>query len=221
MLVTAQDLFFNLTPAANAMELIKYNKQNLQPEYKVERQPTEVTIANHSFVRFDYVAPVADLHWYILATEIRCHMVEFIFTSRDPRLLESMVQQMNAMKLPAEAGATSGTGGGEVPVCVKDYAAGQNVISKVDPILTDRKFNPIPVRIIISKEGKVKHIHFISAFPDQAKIITSALMQWTFKPYLRNGQPVEVETGVMFGQAPQLQPKPPAKQVAKPAAVAN
>jgi hypothetical protein len=75
-------------------------------------------------------------------------------------------------------------------------------ILKVDPVLTDRKFNPIPVRIVIDRYGKVKHVHVISAFPDQAKIITDALLQWEFKPYKQNGEPVELETGIMFGSAP-------------------
>jgi hypothetical protein len=58
------------------------------------------------------------------------------------------------------------------------------------------------VRVIIDKEGRVKHIHFLSAFPDQAKAISDALEQWRFKPYLRAGKPVEVETGLMFGRRP-------------------
>jgi hypothetical protein len=57
------------------------------------------------------------------------------------------------------------------------------------------------VRIIIDKKGNVKHIHFLSAFPDQAKAITDALNQWKFKPYVRDGVPAEVETGIMFGRA--------------------
>jgi hypothetical protein len=83
------------------------------------------------------------------------------------------------------------------------------VIQKVEPVLTDRRFNSIPVRIIISKEGKVKHIHFLSAFPEQSKAITDALMQWQFKPYLRDGKPVEVETGILFGTAPEPRPARP------------
>jgi hypothetical protein len=199
VLVAAQDLFFSLTPANNAMDLLKYTKEALRPEYKVERVPTEVKIAGHSFVRFDYVAPVADLHWYVLATEIRCHAVEFIFDSRDTKLLDSLMQSLNNLKLPS--GGTTAGSAEESPVCIKNYATPANIVSKVDPVLTDRKFNPIPARIIISKTGKVKHIHFISAFPDQAKAISDALWQWQFKPYVQNGQPVEVETGIMFGNA--------------------
>jgi hypothetical protein len=109
---------------------------------------------------------------------------------------------MGKMKLPAEAGPISGEGGDDVPVCIKGYASGENVIERVDPILTERRFNPVPVRIIIDKTGKVKHIHFLSAFPEQAKGITDALLKWRFRPYLRDGQPVEVETGIMFGRGP-------------------
>lgn len=202
MLITAQDLFFMLTPAANALELADYSKRRLQADYKVEREPIPATIANHSFIRFDYFSPVAGLHWYTLATQIRCHAVQFIFTGHDPRSIESLIEEMNTMKLPAEASPILGSGGGNAPVCIKDYAGGENVLQRVDPVLTEHRFNPIPVRVIIDREGKVKHIHFLSAFPDQAKAITDALLQWRFRPYLRDGQPLEVETGILFGGAP-------------------
>jgi hypothetical protein len=209
ILIAAQDMFFTLVPAANAMELIKYTKDTLQPDYKVEQEPREVKIADRSFVSFEYVAPAAELHWYILATEIRCHMVQFIFTSSDTELLKNLVQDMNKMKLPTQADPVSGTGGGDSPVCIRDYATPENVVSRVDPVLAERKFNPIPVRIIIDKSGNVKHIHFLSAFPEQSKAIQDALLQWKFKPYLQNGQPAEVETGIMFGRSPQTRASSP------------
>jgi len=202
ILITAQDLFFTPSPATNVLELINYSKSNLQPDYKVERPPAEVSIAGHSFLRFDYGSPVADLHWHVLATQIRCHVLQFVFTTRDSTLAESLIQEMDHLKLPAEASPSAGSGGGEVPVCIKDYASDENVTERIDPVFTERHFNPVPVRILIGKEGQVKHIHFLSAFPDQAKAVTDALMQWRFRPYLRDGQPVEVETGVMFGHAP-------------------
>jgi len=202
ILIAAQDLFFTLTPVRNVLELIYYNKDGLNADYKVEQPPTPVTLANHSFVRFDYGSPVAEIYWHVLATQIRCHMVEFVFTSRDTKLAEGLIQEMNKMNLPTEAGLASGTGGVDVPVCIKDYDRGENVIERVDPVFSERRFNPVPVRIIIDKEGKVKHIHFLSAFPDQAKAVTDALFQWRFRPHLRDGKPVEVETGIMFGRAP-------------------
>ena len=202
ILIGAQDLFFTLTPASNARELANFTTANLNPDYKLEQPPAEVSIATHSFVRFDYASPVADLHWAVLATESRCHAIQFVVTSRDTNLIESVIREMSKMGLPTDANPTSGTGGGDMPVCIKGYATGENVIERVDPILTERRFNPVPVRIVIDKEGKVKHIHFLSAFPEQAAAISAALWQWRFRPCIRDGHPVEVETGIMFGRSP-------------------
>ena len=204
ILITAQDMFFTPLPAANSLELVNYSKDHLQADYKVEMPPTPTKIADRSFTFFAYWSPAAELHWYVLSTEIRCHAVDIVLTSRDTKLLENLVLDLNKMKLPAEANPTAGAGGGDVPVCIKDYASNENVTARVDPVFSEHRFNPVPVRIIIDKEGKVKHIHFLSAFPEQAKIITDALGQWKFKPYRRNGQLVEVETGLMFGRGPRL-----------------
>jgi hypothetical protein len=202
ILFTAQDMFFTPLPAANALELVKYTRDHLQADYIVELKPAETKIAGRSFSLLEYWSPVAALHWYVLATQIRCHTVELVLTSRDTKLLDSLIRDLNNMTLPEEANPTAGMGGGAVPICSKDYARDENVIARVDPVYTEHRPNPVPVRIIIDKEGKVKHIHFLSAFPDQARAITDALKQWQFRPFTREGQPVEVETGLMFGPAP-------------------
>jgi hypothetical protein len=199
ILITAQDMFFTPMPAKNALELVNFSKRHLQADYQVEMPPTTTKIADRTFTFFAYWSPIAEMHWYLLTTEIRCHAIEIILTSRDIKLLENLTLDLNKMKLPEEANPTTGNGGGEFPVCVKDYAEGDNVLARVDPIFTQHRFNPVPVRIIIDKEGTVKHIHFLSAFPDQAKVISDALAQWKFKPYVKDGKPVEVETGIMFG----------------------
>jgi hypothetical protein len=201
ILITAEDMFFTALPAANALELTSYLKDHLQADYKVDLPLSEVKIASHTFHFFGYMSPVAQLYWYVAATEIRCHAVEIVLTSRDTKLLESLITDMNKMELPAES-PTASAAGGAVPVCIKDYARNENLNARVDPVFTERRFNPVPVRIIIDKNGKVEHIHFLSAFPDQSKAVTDALGQWRFRPYLQGGKPVEVETGIMFGRAP-------------------
>jgi hypothetical protein len=201
ILITAEDMFFTALPATNAVQLINYEKDNLQADYKLELPPTQAKVAGRSFTFFAYWSPIAELHWYVLATQIRCHAVEVVLTSRDTKLLEGLMLDLNRMELPAEATPPAGTGGNEVPVCIKDYASDEHVLTRVAPVFTEHRFNSVPVRIIIDKEGKVKHIHFLSAFPDQAKAITDAFKQWKFKPYLQGGKPVEVETGIMFGRS--------------------
>jgi hypothetical protein len=193
ILIAAQDMFFTLTPARNALELIDYYKDHLAIDYKVERAPTQVRIADHAFVRFDYVSPIAELHWRVLATEIRCHTLQFVFTGHSVEAMEHLVEKMNTMKWPTD---------GAAPVCIKDFASADNVIVREDPVFSEPRFNPVPVRIVIDVQGRVKYIHFLRALPDQVKGISDALRLWRFRPYVSNGRPVEVETGIMFGRAP-------------------
>ena len=195
LLIAAQDVFFTTTHATGPLELINYTRDHLQADYRVERPPTNVTIAGRDFVRFGYVSQVAGLHWRFFATQIRCHVVEFIFTSADTRLLETLTRNLSSLKSPPGGDA------GE-PVCIKGYASPATILERVDPVFLEQRYNQVPVRVIIDREGKVKHIHFLSAFPTQSQAISVALAQWRFKPYLRNGQPVEVETGMLFGRVP-------------------
>src|SRR5258708_17597574 len=92
-------------------------KANLEAEYKLEGPATATKIAGRPFSFFAYWYPVAKLHWYVLATEIRCHAVELVLTSRDTKLLASLLLDLDKMKLPTEASPTAGTGGGRFP-CV-------------------------------------------------------------------------------------------------------
>ncbi|HEY2462558.1 MAG TPA: energy transducer TonB, partial [Steroidobacteraceae bacterium] len=191
ILIAAQDLFFSLAPVAGASELLRYYQQHLGADYRVERAPTQIRIANRDFVRLDYGSAAAGLHWRVLATEIRCHVVQFIFTGSNPRSLERLIENMKTMIPPS----------GTAPLCLKDFATPEAVLEREEPVLAVARFNPVPVRIVIDKNGRVEHIHFLSAFPEQAKSISDALLQWRFKPYLQNGQPVEVETGLLFGRS--------------------
>jgi hypothetical protein len=192
VLIAAQDMFFTLAQASNAIELLNFYKDHLGAEYQVDRPPTAMRIANRDFVRLDYRSSAAGLHWRVLATEIRCHVVQFVFTGHSPRSLEHLIQDMNGARLALET---------SYPVCVKDYATPENLIEREDPVFPEPRFNPVAVRIVIDREGKVKHAHFLSAFPEQARSISDALSRWRFKPYLSNGKPVEVETGLAFGRS--------------------
>jgi hypothetical protein len=171
---------------------VSFTATHLRADNEVERPPAAATLAGREFARLDYVSPVTGLHRALLVTEIRCHTVQFMFTSTDPRVIEHLIDGMSAMTLTDAA----------APLCIRNYATGSNVLNRVDPILTDRRFNSIPVRVVIDTSGKVKFLHFISSFPHQARTITDALQQWRFKPYVVNGKAVEVETGMVFGVQP-------------------
>src|ERR1700722_4233443 len=63
LLIAAQDMFFTTTHATGPLELINYTRDHLQADYRIERPPSNITIAGRDFVRFGYVSPVTGLHW--------------------------------------------------------------------------------------------------------------------------------------------------------------
>jgi hypothetical protein len=200
LLVTAQDMLVSPRPLDNAKNFAAAlrKQQSEVPGMTIDREPTEVKIADRSFMRMDYSGVGLYRAW--LATDIRCHLVSFNFTATDPKALEDYVRTMDKISLPAEASAeTDGAGDGTaVPACVKDYASGDNLIHQVPPAPAGPKYLRIPIRIIVASDGSVKHVHIISAFWEQRRPIYDALLQWKLKPYEVNGHPVEVETGVVF-----------------------
>jgi protein TonB len=48
----------------------------------------------------------------------------------------------------------------------------------------------------ISKDGAIQNLHLISGHPMLAPAAIEAVKQWRYKPYILNGEPVEVETQI-------------------------
>jgi Gram-negative bacterial TonB protein C-terminal len=199
LLITADDMFFTQLPVENAGELIDYMAGHLGKDYQIEHPASEIQLAGHAFRLFAYQAPIAQLHWYVVATDLRCHAVEFTFTSRGPMGHTGLVDAIKRVTLPQQASDHTNDPNNLVPVCMKNYVSAQNLLTHVEPKFDERRSNTIPVRMVIDQDGRISHIHILSAFPDQAKAVIEALRQWRFRPYKRNGRAVEVETGVVFG----------------------
>jgi hypothetical protein len=95
--------------------------------------------------------------------------------------------------------ASFGSNANTLPECLKDYVS-ENVLRRVEPDGINAMTPSIPVRIIVAVDGSVKHVHVIRATPEQRQNIKAAVQQWRFRPFLKQGRPVEVETGVIFGR---------------------
>jgi len=48
----------------------------------------------------------------------------------------------------------------------------------------------------ISKDGSIQNLHVISGHPMLVPSALDAVKQWKYKPYILNGEPVEVETTI-------------------------
>ena len=199
MLIVAQDLFFSAKPFANAAAMAADFRTAIaaMPDMTIDNGPAPTTVANETMLRLDYHAGGLFRVW--LAAERRCHVITFNITGTDRGRIDNIVRGLDKMTLPADAAQAIGTPvpGRATPVCIKDYATPQTLLRKVDPILDAGGLN-IPVRIIIGTDGRVRHVHVISATAAQRRTITEALMQWEFTPHDVLGHPSEVETGLVF-----------------------
>jgi protein TonB len=98
------------------------------------------------------------------------------------------------------------------PVAVPKVATPQRVrvSSGVSTGLLIRKVNPnypplarqarisgtVVLRAVISKDGSIENLSLVSGHPMLAPAAIDAVKQWKYKPYLLNGEPVEVDTEV-------------------------
>jgi protein TonB len=53
---------------------------------------------------------------------------------------------------------------------------------------------PVVLRAIISKSGAIENLQVLSGHPLLVKAAIEAVSQWRYRPYVLNGEPVEVET---------------------------
>ncbi len=129
------------------------------------------------------------LYRSMFAVEIRCHVVTFNLTTRDPDSAGALARSLDI--------DVQNRSSRSAPECVRDYAVADNIVHRVEPADAGAKAATIPVRIVVAKDGSVKHVHVIRATTTQRRNIEEALRQWKLKPYQRQGRAVEVETGVM------------------------
>jgi len=195
VLVVAQDMFF----APDSSDDVK----NVVAEFRhvmstvdgmtIDREPAPVSVGGHPGYRIDFSG--VGLFRSTFAIEIRCHVVTFNLTTRDPELLASLARSLD--NLDSVRKETSDP----VPECVRDYAT-ENVVHRVEPHGVSTKPVSVPVRMIVAADGSVKHVHVIRASAAQRQNIEDAVRQWKFKSYVKEGHPVEVETGMVFNLKP-------------------
>ena len=76
-----------------------------------------------------------------------------------------------------------------------------NLLRKVQPTYpplakTARIQGDVVLNAIISKNGNIENLRVISGHPMLVASALDAVKQWKYKPYILNGEPVEVETTV-------------------------
>jgi TonB family protein len=86
-------------------------------------------------------------------------------------------------------------------VRVSSGVANAMLVKKVNPVYPqDAKDNRIQgavvMKLTIGKDGGIKDLQLISGHPALSPAAIETVKKWEFKPYLLQGEPVEVETSV-------------------------
>lgn len=86
------------------------------------------------------------------------------------------------------------------PLIVSHWAEG-NLVYRVQPIYPPiarqaRIQGTVELRAIVSKAGTIENLAVVSGHPMLVKSAAEAVRQWRYRPYLLNGDPIEVETDI-------------------------
>jgi TonB family protein len=87
------------------------------------------------------------------------------------------------------------------PLAVKPEVMQAQIVHKVPPVYPDdakkaRVQGKVELNVIIGKTGEVEQLKVISGPKELQQSALDAVRQWTYKPFLLNGTPVEVKTTV-------------------------
>jgi Gram-negative bacterial TonB protein C-terminal len=196
ILISAQDTFFAHKEYSDVAAAATDFRQAMSrvAAMTIDREPSETKIAGRDVWRVDFSG--VGLYRAMFVTEIRCHLVSFNLTTREPELLSNLAHGLDNLSY---ASGKRGAAAGSFPVCDKGYATPENILKRVEPAdAPGPRFAPVPVRVVIDGDGMVKHVHVIRSSDEQRKSIEDALHQWKFKPPKVNGRAVEMETGLTF-----------------------
>src|SRR5256714_3741964 len=141
--------------------------------------------------------------------------IQMIKEEEAPPPMNSMAGVVGGVPGGVPGGQMGGVIGGIIsstPVAVPKAATPQRVrVSQgVTQGLLIRKIQPnypplarqariqgsVLLQAVISKEGAIENLRLISGHPMLAPAALEAVKQWRYKPYILNGEPVEVETQI-------------------------
>jgi len=77
-----------------------------------------------------------------------------------------------------------------------------NLVRKVQPAYpqlarTARIQGSVVLQAVISKEGAIENLKVLTGHPLLVQSAIDAVRQWRYRPYILNGDPIEVETQIV------------------------
>lgn len=137
---------------------------------------------------------------------------------------DSSTTQSSQPQAQSPAGTQSTAAAGQAstpagPIPVSSAVAGGNLIKKVPPHYPEgakaaRLEGTVRFDVVIDKQGNVTHIRVVEGDPLLVGAALDAVQDWKYKPYISQGEPVEVATTITviftLGEVPGTKSSPAA-----------
>lgn len=106
-----------------------------------------------------------------------------------------------ALRLAVDSGADSQASQKAAPLTVAPAKMAAQVLSKVTPVYPPeakkaRIQGKVVLNAVIGKAGHVENLKVVSGPNELQQSALDAVRQWTYKPFLLNGEPIEVKTSI-------------------------
>jgi periplasmic protein TonB len=170
------------------------------------------------------LAPAGPMRRGTLTAPTSPGVIVFRQPSQIPSVISNAGDE-NAPTMPATGPYVSGPGGGgdrngvsglfnegtrPLPVTPPKPAVMHIRLSHIDEGSLIRKVQPtypplaksariqgeVVLQAMISKQGTIENLHLLSGHPMLTAAAIDAVRQWRYRPYILNGEPVEVETQI-------------------------
>lgn len=87
------------------------------------------------------------------------------------------------------------------PVVRPSHSQESLLLRQVKPVyprlaIQTRTQGPVVLQAIIARDGTIQHLQVMSGHPLLVKAAVDAVLQWRYRPYVLDGEPVEVETQI-------------------------
>jgi TonB family protein len=218
--LTAHDANGSVLSVQDFVSNAAHGQVNLDPEHReILRDTYSVDYGGKHFSRADYKQSLPNggaLYQSFVYTKFRGYFIGETLVAESPEELEQAAnslqhiafredeQNRNCVRRGEDNPSPGGqpTSGPPQRVSLPQEASKGLLIKKVPaqypPLAQQAQIQGrVALDVVINKEGHVQDIMLISGHPMLAPAAINAVKQWEYKPYLVNGQPVEVETQVV------------------------
>lgn len=175
---------------------------------ELTRETVAVDYGGRHFFRSDYKATMRNgeaLYLSYVYTEFRSHFIGVTLAATSQEGLDKAADSLKAMSFREDLvnpKCVAGSENATWPLHIEEGVSKGLLIKRVPPDYPPiarqaRIQGQVVMRAVIDTKGNIKDLTLVSGHPMLAPAAMEAVKQWKYKPYIFQGQPIDVETQIV------------------------